>query len=666
MRKPTLLLAVGLVLNIGWGAAQAQAPSAATFFRSPDVLQAQLSPSGKRLAFSTSVGGDRITVAVLDIEAGGKIYRPAGFEDADIVDFDWAGDERLVFSAMDLHDLGSDMGRRAPGLFSATFDGKRPRMLVHRGASFIRDGDDTALEWNHRLLAVPKPQDGVQPDEVVIGQMHFEDKALADIRPLWLNVRSGNWHGMDVGNAPGGVLHWWFDSAGRPRAAYTASKGRGAYHWRDPGSGSWRQIAEGDALSMPFSISSVDDAGNLFVVTATGPGGTEVLSRFDFATMKPAAKALVEVPGFDFHGGLLTDKPGAGALGVRVDADGEATVWFDPTMRALQQEIDGKLPGRVNRLSCRRCGAADMVTLVRSFSDRDPGSLFLYDSAAKKLQFLIKVQAGIDPKAMANVDFQRIKARDGRDLPVWLTEPRGLKPGQPVPTVVMVHGGPWARIGHWHWNAMNQFLAAQGWLVIEPEFRGSTGYGDAHFRAGFKQWGQAMEDDLADALLWAQKQGLAQPGQACIAGASYGGYGALMGPVRFPELFKCVAAWAGVADLNLFLEGSFWTQDDIPGAARQYGYPQMVGDAVKDAAMLRANNPVLLAARMKAPVMLVYGEADQRVPVAHGKRMRDALTATGNPPEWFTYPGEGHGWTNPQNRVDFAQRLVAFLSKHLK
>jgi len=663
MRKQTLLLILALL----WGGrAVAQAPSAAVFFKPAAVREAKLSPSGKRLAFSTSVGVDRITVAVLDIEDGGKIYRPAGFEDADITDFDWASDDKLVFSAMDLHDIGSEYGRRAPGLFSVTFDGKRPRMLVHRGASFVRDADDEALPWNHTLLSVPKPQDGVQPDEVVIGRMAFDDKALTDIQPLWLNVRTGSWHGLDVGSAPAHVLHWWFDSAGNARAAYTESKGRAAYYWRGPGEKDWRRIAEADALAMPFWISSVDDAGNLYVVVASGPGGTDQLTRFDFKTLAPMDKPLVAVPGFDFHGSLLADKPGASALGVRVDADGEATVWFDPTMRALQQEVDAKLPGRVNRISCRRCGAPDMVALVRSFSDRDPGALFLYDTASKKLQFLIKVQPGIDARAMASVDFQRIKARDGRDLPVWLTMPKGLKPGEPVPTVVMVHGGPWVRIGHWHWEAMNQFLAAQGWLVIEPEFRGSTGYGDAHFRAGFKQWGQTMEDDLADALLWAQKQGLAKPGKACIAGASYGGYGALMGPVRFPELFSCVAAWAGVADLNLFLEGSFWTRDDISGEGREYSLPQMVGDVTADAAMLRANNPVLLADRMKAPVMLVYGESDLRVPLAHGKRMRDALTAAGHPPEWFTYPGEGHGWSNPENQVDFAQKLAAFLSKHLQ
>jgi len=671
MRAWLQLTAALICQTVGLQAAQAQAPATApdAYFQNAAVLEAKLSPGGKRLAIKTSLGSDRVTVGVLDIEGGNQLYRPASFADADVYEFEWADDERLVFSAIDLRNIGADMHRYAPGLFSVNFDGKKPRKLVNRGSNFITDGqdEDRALAYNHMLLAVPKPQAGVEPGTVLVGQLGFGDKGINSVTPIWLNARTGGWSWAKLGkDAPPDVLRWWFDSAGNARAALTQSKGRSAYHWRGPGDDAWHQIAEGDALAMPFHVVSVDDAGHLYVVQASGPGGTEVLSRFDFKSGAPERSPVVAVPGFDFRGHLLNDKPGASSLGVRVDADGEATVWFDPAMKAVQQDIDTRLPGRVNRIDCRRCGQPDMVALVESFSDHDPGALFLYDGASKKLKFLLKVRNGIDPKTQASVDFQRIKARDGRDLPVWVTQPRKLEPGKPVPAVVLVHGGPWVRGGHWHWDGEAQFLAAQGWLVIEPEFRGSEGYGAEHLRAGFKQWGQSMEDDLADALLWAQKQGLAQPGKACIAGASYGGYAALMGPVRYPELFRCVVAWVGVADLDLFLQGSFWTRDDISDAGRKYGLPQMVGDTKADAAMLQANNPVLLASKMKAPVLLAYGEADERVPVAHGKRMREALIQAGNPPEWITYPSEAHGWYNPDNRIDFAKRMAAFLDKNLR
>jgi dipeptidyl aminopeptidase/acylaminoacyl peptidase len=243
--------------------------------------------------------------------------------------------------------------------------------------------------------------------------------------------------------------------------------------------------------------------------------------------------------------------------------------------------------------------------------------------------------------------------------------PRGLKPGKPAPTVVMVHGGPWVRDGFWEWDAMNQFLASRGYLVVSPEFRGSTGYGDAHYRAGWKQWGQSMQNDVADALLWAQKQGLASS-NACIAGASYGGYSTLMGLIRHPDLYKCGVAWAAVTDPMLYLNGGWGVVDDIDNVSRRYTMPELVGDVDKDAAMLAANSPVVHAKEIKAPLMLAFGESDQRVPLAHGERLRAALIDAGRPPVWITYPNEAHGWRKFSDRVDFARRMEAFLAQYLK
>jgi dipeptidyl aminopeptidase/acylaminoacyl peptidase len=230
--------------------------------------------------------------------------------------------------------------------------------------------------------------------------------------------------------------------------------------------------------------------------------------------------------------------------------------------------------------------------------------------------------------------------------------------------VVLVHGGPYVRGTSWHWSALPQFLASRGYLVIEPEFRGSMGYGEQHYRSGWKQWGQAMQDDVADALRWAQAQGLASD-RACIAGASYGGYSTLMGLAKDPDLYRCGIAWVAVADLELLVKGSWWVQDDT-GLARQLTVPEMIGDPVKDATMLAANSPVRLASRIKAPLLLAYGEDDLRVPLEHGKRMRGALIDAGNPPEFVVYPGEGHGFAKPENTYDFARRIEAFLQRQLK
>ena len=502
------------------------------------------------------------------------------------------------------------------------------------------------------------------PNEIILGRYEVSGREIESITPLWVNTKTGRTRRVPTGSVPDHAMNWWFDSQGRPRALLARGQGRQSLWWRDPVDGPWRQLVEGDALSPPIGVNSVDDDGTLYVTRSEGPQRHRVLSTFDFEHMRPSREPLVRTPGFDFTGGLLRDRPGAAPLGVRVVTDAEETVWFDPEMKRLQQDIDARFPAHINRLSCRRCGQPDMTVLVRSFSDRDPGRLWLYEAASKRWGSVAQVLQGIDPQRMAAVAFERITARDGRDLPVWLTLPQGMVKGQPRPAVVLVHGGPWVRGGHWRWQPMEQFLASRGYVVISPEFRGSTGYGQAHYRAGWKQYGKAMQDDVADALLWAQKQGYADS-RACIAGASYGGYATLMGLARHGELYRCGVAWVALTDLPLYVQGSWWIDDDISSEGRRHHLPELVGDPEKDAAMLREQSPVTQAARIKAPLLLGYGEADLRIPLAHGKRMREALIEAGNPPEWVSYPNEGHSWRRVETLSDFARRMETFLARHL-
>ena len=638
------------------------------FFQRPAVLEAKLSPSGSHVALTTSRGGARVGVVVVALAPPFAARQVALFSDADVTDFDWVSDKRLVFSLTDLEAGSGEDRRYAPGLFAVDADGSALRLLVRRQwAPFMVDGSrrNDALEWFHRLLHVPLPQDGVQADEVVIGAMEFNGNDLHALNPLWLNTRNGLTRSISLPGAPDNAVHWMFDSKGQPRLALTRGKGRSVLHWRGPGDAQWRVIADDPLLSQRFTPKAVGDDGTLYLTHPEGPDGTEVLTRFDFATMAPASPPLVRAPGFDFRGGLIQERAGAAALGVRVKTDAESTVWFDDVMKRFQATADERLPGRVNRIQCRRCGAPDMVALVRSYSDRDPGRLLLYEATSRRWQIISSVLDHIDPRRMASVDLQRIKARDGRDLPVWLTLPAGVAPGQSAPAVVLVHGGPWARGGWWQWEPMEQFLASRGYLVISPEFRGSTGYGQAHYRSGWKQWGQAMQDDVADALLWAQSQGLADK-RACIAGASYGGYATLMGLVRHPDLYRCGIAWVAVTDPFLYLQGAWWISDDISGEGRRHMLPELVGDATKDAAALTAASPLAQVKRIQAPLLLAFGESDMRVPLAHGERLRDALKDAGRPPEWVSYANEGHSWRQVSTQVDFARRVEQFLATHLR
>ncbi|MCE4553475.1 alpha/beta hydrolase family protein [Roseateles cellulosilyticus] len=649
-------------LLLAASSAPAAPPPAETFFSDPDIGEALLSPSGKRLALTSAKGAKRVGLVVLDLAPGNQITRVVQSTSSDVVNVRWVNEDRLVFS---LTDLGEASGshRQAPGLFAVNADGSRMRMLVRRTSNFITtDGSNTdALRWNHRLMMIPDPRAGETNEQILLAEMGQVQGAYVE-SPVWLNVSTGSTRAYTAA-APSNSFHWVVDNHGDVRATLTMQKDRVQAHWLPPGKTGWVQLFDTPVLEQPFQPVGVADDGSLYVTHVPKESPYRVLTRYDSQAGAPIDPPLVRAPGFDFNGQLIQE--GGVVLGVRTTADSEATVWLDERMKRFQAQVDKLLPGKLNSIGCRRCGQPDMIAVVRSYNDHDPGKLWLYQGqpaeGENRWRALGRVREAVEPAQMSGLDMQTIKARDGRELPVWVTRPDNAK--GPLPAVVLVHGGPWMRGVAWEWNSWAQFLASRGYVVIEPEFRGSTGYGEAHYRAGFKQWGQAMQDDVTDALRWAQQQGLASD-KACIMGASYGGYATLMGLAKDPDLYRCGVAWVAVSDLELLVQGAWWVPDD-GSLARRLTLPELVGDAKQDAAMLAANSPVKLAARMKAPLLLAYGEEDQRVPLTHGKRMRDALVAAGHPPEWLTYPGEAHGFTKFDNRIDFAHRVEAFLARHL-
>ncbi len=687
MKRWTVRLAAGMGALAVWGTSWAQTDAAAAplaaasaaparaavapaevFFRAPDIQTAQLSPSGAYMAASVGLANGRYALAVFQLDGGAPPKVVAHFRDTDVGRFDWANDERLIYSVVDLERASGDP-RHAPGLFSVKRDGSETRHLVKTRQHFVsgtpRPGDRT-LAYNHTVLQV-LPKGG---DEVLVGEWQFSRQGdLEALLPKRLNVVTGQVRAIAHGT-PAKATGWIFDHEGRPRVALVRREGRLRVHWRaradEDRAENWAEIADHDALAPAWLPRQIDANGQLYVVATEGDTGLGVLKRYDFAARRPEAAALVSTPGFDFAGGVLTEPETGRLLGVRAETDAESTVWLDARLQALQAAVDARLPGRVNRLSCRRCGQADPAVLVHSWSDREPGEYWLWRGPAEAPTLWLRVgqrRKAVDAGAMATTDFHRYAARDGRGIPLWVTTPAGPSAG-PRPAVVLVHGGPWVRGGRWAWNPWAQFLASRGYVVLEPEFRGSTGYGTAHFRAGWKQWGRAMQDDLADAVGWAVGKQLVDPKRVCIAGGSYGGYATLMGLVRHPEVFRCGAAWVAVAEPSLLFK-SGW-DNDVSEEARQYTLPTLIGDPEADAELLRQASPVQQAARLKAPLLLAYGERDRRVPLEHGERLRAALQAQGREPEYVVYEGEGHSWQRTENRVDFAQRLERFLALHLK
>jgi dipeptidyl aminopeptidase/acylaminoacyl peptidase len=659
--KPALRHALVLTLALLAApvfAAEPPVPIAA-FFDNPRLGGAKLSPDGKRLAVLVNNDNGHDQLGVVNL-ADNAIKVVATFSDADVGHFEWVNNERLLYDSRDKNTAPGDE-RYAPGLFAVNIDGNVRRKLVKLSAdAFVseRTIEQEKLPWNTYMLGQPGAQDS---NWVYVSMVRFGSDAAVDaVELVRLDTVTGRY---EVVEGPGRTREWWLDAKGRPALATTVENDLEVLHYRDPKDGRWRKLAAGDVyFGDATSVTPVGFApdGTLYV-TSRGSRDKRALFAYDLATGKVAGRPLVDLEEYDFIGELVTSA--TSLLGVRYTVDADSAAWFDPGMKQAQETVNRLLPGRINALSVGVRSDTSFM-LVESWSDHHPSTLLLFNRETGKLSKIGDSRPAIAPARMAALDLVRVKARDGRAIPTWVTVPNGAR-GRKLPMVVMVHGGPYVRGNEWRWDADAQFLASRGYVVLEPEFRGSTGYGADHFRAGWKQWGLAMQDDIADAARWAIAEGIADPQRICIAGASYGGYATLMGLIRDPDLYKCGIDWVGVTDIDLLYAGHWSGDSDLSDAYKRYGMPTLVGDPVKDAAQFASTSPLKLAARITQPVLLAYGGVDRRVPLYHGEKFRDALRKTNKQVEWVVYEQEGHGWTLVQTRLDFWGRVENFLQRHI-
>ncbi|MGZ8338553.1 MAG: alpha/beta hydrolase family protein [Telluria sp.] len=659
LRLAAAVLATATLLP-AYGQAPAAPVPAEHFFANPVFSSAKLSPNGRSLAVRFGGPGSRERLAVIDLDKN-AIKVVAQFKKMDIGYFQWVNNERLVFDSEDKSVAPGDTAFW-PGLYAVNRDGSNYIQLVDaRGDMTIEHHvGPKLLPPNTYLVRQPGRQDS---DEVYVTSQKLTKSnppELEHVSLLRLNTLTGRTEGFQ---RPGPTRQWLLDHQGEPRLATTLDKNTQAIWYRDPAGKEWRKLAAFDGYvggKGAFTPLAFAPDGTLYV-TSNANKDKFALHAYDLKAAALQPKPLIELADFDFSGKLITNKDKL--LGIRYLSDAQATVWFDPAMKSVQAKVDAALPDTVNLIDVAARAETPWV-LVTSYSDVRPSTMALFNTETGKLNKVGALMENIDPSRMASQELVRYKARDGLDIPAWLTIPKGSK-RKDLPMVVLVHGGPYVRGHEWGWDAQVQFLASRGYAVLQPEFRGSMGYGNKHYRAGWKQWGLAMQNDIADGARWAIAQGIVDPKRICIAGASYGGYAALMGLVNDPDLFACGINWAGVTDINLLYTGHWSFTSDTSEGYKQYGMPVLVGDPVADAAQLKATSPLEQAARITKPLMLAYGAADTRVPLYHGRKFHDAVKANNKNVEWVLYNDEGHGWTLPQNRVDFWTRVEKFLEQHI-
>ena len=651
------MLAAGSCPAIAAEALPARSVPVEAFFQAPEVDAPVLSPQGDAIAVLLRSPAGRQQLAVADAVTPNKLLVVAVFDDADVVDARWVNNQRLVMR------LSQGVERTLPdgsGLYAVDRDGSAGRELVlgrEELLAFQGSSSVPALPGEHELLRTLS--DGSA--DVIVRRITHDSLTsgsnwhVGNSTPLRLDTRTGRVKPVVSGMLPAHVNQWSIDDQGVAHAAF-AQTDAGTDVLTPTPAGAWASaglLPSSPAQPLPQDFCAVAADGRIYLSRVTpGVDGAYALYRIGIDGGHVDAQALVSLKGFDFTGSLIEDSRRHAVLGVRYVTDAPGTAWFDPAMKALQAKVDAMLPGLANEISPARCGCSTRV-LVSARSDHQPPVFFLYDTETAKLTPIGGARPAIAARQMADTDFVRVKARDGLELPVYVTRPTGKGPW---PTVVLAHDGPWQRGTTWQWNAPAQFLASRGYLVLEPEYRGSTGYGWAHFTAGFRQWGGKMQDDLADTARWAIGKGFADVHRICIAGNGYGGYAALMGLARDRDLYRCAVARSAITDIDQETS-TVWR--DASDVERAYGIPALVGEPGADA------SPIRIAARITRPVLLAHGREDRRVLVTDAGRLQAALDTRPGQVTWLEYKGESQGFGTPVARIDFYRQLEKFLDTNI-
>lgn len=607
-------------------------PLLAPFLMQPTFRQMALSPDGKHAAgITTNPGGTNSAVAMITTETlkGGVIVQPrvwkvAGYQPyvREPRNVRWLNNEQIAvnFTVPDAAIFG--------------IDGKAGTDLRQGYLHPLRDAAGKPTDW------------------------HLVVSSAAHLTFESVNVRTNASSDYDL-DLPGGHLHdWATDATGQIRVVRTLDTAFWSDHstittwYRSAPRAKWQQVDERSIAADAFIPVFVPNRPDRIVVQAYNGG--DRLAVWDYDVVRHAFVDLLA--GHDSEDVVSPDFDDEDAGDLRdVVTDGlkRHDYWFDSHYGHIQASLDASLPDHVNVLM----GGSPAHILVYSYSDVDPGRWYALDAASMKMMRIAQRHPEIDPARMQPMQTLHYPSFDGTSIPAYLTLPG--KPAKPAPLIVLIHGGPHAR-DRWEFDSEVQILAAHGYAVFQPQFRGSTGFGKHFEEAGFGQWGLAMQDDITAGVHYLIDQKIADPQRICIVGTSYGGYAALSGLEKTPDLYKCGVSVSGPTDLERM--GADRSDTSRSAVGREL-IRLHIGDSASARDKLESVSPVKHADRVAAPVLLVYGKLDQRVPLSHGNHMHDALQDAHKDVQWIEFPHEGHGVALPEDRVVYYDAVFALLAR---
>ncbi len=606
------------------------------FFRNIDRGYFRVSGDGRRLGFMQPAAGadgasKRMNIFVQALDGSRPVGEPRqlSFESArDISNYFWKGGDTLLYTK----DFGGDENFHV--------------VAVDAGSGKITDL--TPYAGVRAAVLDDLPED---PTHILV-QHNQRDKRAFDVYRIDVTTGAQTL----VASNPGNIVGWSTDHRGAVRMGVASDGVNNTLLYRASEAEPFKPLFSTDFRTQ-VNPQFFDARNAKFYAVSNRGRDKSALVLIDPA--QPEAEELIYAhPQVDLDGAAWSRVRKTLALAAfNVDKPGRH--YFDGPTRQMFERLEQKLPGFT--LVLQSATLAEDKYIVAAASDRTQGARYLYDAKADTLSLLGEISPWLKPAQMAPMQPIRYTARDGLEIPGYLTLPVG-RAAKNLPCVINPHGGPWARDG-WGFNPEVQFLANRGYCVLQMNFRGSTGFGRQFWEASFKQWGLAMQDDVTDGAQWLVRQGIADPKRLAIYGGSYGGYATLQGIVKTPQLYAAAVDYVGVSNLFTFMSTipPYWE----PFRKQMY---EMVGNPEDpaDKARLSATSPALNAERIITPLLVAQGARDPRVNQAESDQIVAALRQRGVDVEYIVKDNEGHGFANEENRFDFYTAMESFLAKYLK
>lgn len=597
--------------------------SAEDFFKNPVKTSFLLSPDGKNISYLRPYK-NRLNIFVQSID-GNQITRVTSDTDRGISVYFWGNNNEIVY-------LKDNVVDEYDKLYAVGSDGKNKRSLIPYKNVQIRLLDYGPVKYNQVLIS-----------------MNQRDSSAFDA--FRVNIKSNKL--TLIGRNPGNIKEWYADRKGKLRMAIASDGVKETLLYRRKEQDPFRAVVTSNFKTVIDPVGFCEESNCIYALSNQNKDKT-ALVEFDCSKGKEK-RTLFSSLKADIEESVYSPKKKKMEYAV-YETWKRRRFYLDDSVKQMYTRLEALLPGEEIRIAHR--DDAEQKFIIKTQTDRNPGAFYLYTPAENKLTKLSDVNPAIKKEDMCEMKPIKYTSRDGLTINGYLTLPKSEQ-YENFPVVVMPHNGPTDR-DSWEFNAEVQFLASRGYAVFQMNYRGSAGYGKEFWIAGFKEWGNKMQDDITDGVKWLIKERIADPKRIAIYGSNFGGYSALHGLCFEPDMFACGASYSGLINLFTFLKS-------VPPYYMPFRqmYYEMVGNPETDADYFRAASPVFHSDKIKVPVLVAQGAKDPRVNVNETNQFVTELKNRGVPVTYILKEDEAHYFRNQENRLEFYQELEKFLAANL-